>query len=133
MTVGDEPLPSDRPPPADAAEPRAVALADYLRRCAAAFSMSADVTDVDSTAEAGMALLDAAAVAEALSSDDGRIRILSEAGLFESMPDGEARFLETPQVSAAIRRTLVSAPQGGEEILSELVAAVAPDEPRDEE
>jgi hypothetical protein len=116
-----------------APDARAVALADYLRRCAASFSMSADVTDVDSTAEAGMALLDAAAAAEAMSSDDTRIKVLSEAGLFESMPRGEARFLETPQVSAAIRRTLMSAPQGGEAILGKLVAAVARYEPRDEE
>lgn len=115
-----------------APDARAVALADYLRRCAASFSMSADVTDVDSTADAGMALLDAAAAAEAMSSDDTRIKVLSEAGLFESMPRGEARFLETPQVSAAVRRTLMSAPQGGEAILGKLVAAVAPDEPREE-
>lgn len=116
-----------------ATDVRAVALARYLRRCAASFSMSADVNDVDSTAEAGMALLDAAIAAEAMSAEDARMKLLSEAGLFESMPHGEARFLETPQVSAAIRRTLMSAPQSGEVILDKLVAAVAPDEPRDEE
>ena len=101
---------------------RAAALAHYLRQCAASFSMSADVGDVDSTAKAGMALLDAAAIADAMPSDDARIKVLSEAGLFESMPHGQARFLETPEIRAAIQRPLVSNPRAGVEIIAELVA-----------
>ena len=113
-----------------AGDPRAAALAHYLRQCAASFSMSADVTDVDRTAEAGMALLDAAAVADAMTRDDARIRALSEAGLFESMPDGQALFVESPAIRAAIQRPLVSRPQAGVEIIAGLVATVsAPDGP----
>lgn len=128
---GDEPanrpMTGDEGPsrPAGRTDPRAAALADHLRSHAASFSMSADVTDVDSTAEAGMALLDAAAIADAMLADDARLRTLSEAGLFESMPHGRARFLETPEIRAAIQRPLVSGPRAGAEILAGLVATAA--------
>lgn len=103
---------------------RAIALAEHLRRCAASFSLSADVADVDSTATAGMALLDAAAIAEAMTSDDRRLAALSEAGCFESMPHQGALFLESAHVRAAILRPLVSEAQTGAEIIAEIVAAV---------
>ncbi len=104
---------------------RAVALADYLRERAAAFSMSADVTGSQSTASAGMALLDAAHIADAMTRNDPRLALLSEAGLFESMPDGHARFLETIEIRSAVQRPLVRDPQGGEEIIAHLVATVS--------
>ena len=103
-------------------DPRAAALSWYLRRTAAAFSMSADVTDSASTADLGMALLDAARIAEAMSMADPRIRVLSEANLFESMPEGGAVFLEVAEIRRAVRRTLVSGPQDGSSIIAELVA-----------
>lgn len=102
---------------------RAVALAEYLRRCAASFSMSADSTDGPRTAEAGMALLDAAAIAESLPSDNHAIRVLSEAGLFESMPGGRALFVQVPAIRAAVLRALVSDAENGSAILDKLVAA----------
>jgi hypothetical protein len=104
---------------------RGAALADYLRERAAAFSLSADVMGSQSTASAGMALLDAAHIAEAMTADDPRLALLSEAGLFESMPGGRALFLETSRIRAAIQRPLVSDPQGGEQIIAHLVATVS--------
>jgi hypothetical protein len=111
-----------RPGPSDS---RASALADYLRERAAAFSLSADVRESQSTASAGMALLDAAHVADAMMTNDPRLVLLSEAGLFESMPGGRAFFLETVQVRAAIQRPLVRDPQDGEQIIAYLVATVS--------
>jgi hypothetical protein len=116
------------PPPGD---PRSVALARYLRRWAAAFSLSADVTDVPSTADAGMALLDAAAIADAMLPDDPRLAALSEAGMFEAMPRGTARLVDSPEIRAAIRRPLASAPQDGLAILSLLVATAQRLRPND--
>ena len=104
---------------------RAAALADYLRERAAAFSMSADVTGSQNTASAGMALLDAAHIADAMTTNDPRLALLSEAGLFESMPGGRALFLETTEIRAAIQRPLVRDPQAGEEIIGHLMATVS--------
>ena len=106
-------------------DPRAAALSRYLRRTAAAFSMSADATDSAPTADLGMALLDAARMAEAMPSADPRIRLLSEAGLFESMPGGTAVFVEVAEIRRAVRRTLVSGPQNGSSIIAELMTAAA--------
>lgn len=119
-------MPEERRRSADGWSPdaRGAALAQYLRERAAAFSMSADVTGVQDTARAGMALLDAATVADAMSTSDARLRLLSEAGLFESMPEGRARFTETPEVRAAIQRPLVSDRHTGVEIIAELVASI---------
>jgi hypothetical protein len=103
------------------ADPRAAALSRYLRRTAAVFSMSADATDSPSTADLGMALLDAARIAEAMPSADPRIRVLSEAHLFESMPEGRAVFIEAAEIRRAVRRTLVSGPQDGASIIAELI------------
>jgi len=103
------------------ADPRAAALSRYLRRTAAVFSMSADATDSPSTADLGMALLDAARIAEAMPSADPRIRVLSEAHLFESMPEGKAVFIEVAEIRRAVRRTLVSGPQDGASIIARLI------------
>lgn len=100
-------------------------MADYLRERAAAFSLSADVRESQSTASAGMALLDAAHIADAMPTNDPRLALLSEAGLFESMPGGRARFLETLQIRAAIQRPLVRDPQDGEQIIAYLVATAS--------
>lgn len=56
--------------PRGEADARAAALADYLRERAAAFSMWADVTGSQITASAGMALLDAAHIADAMMTND---------------------------------------------------------------
>lgn len=101
-------------------DPRAAALARYLRQTAAVFSMSADATDSASTADLGMALLDAARIAEAMPSADPRIRIMSEARLFESMPEGKSVFVEVAEIRRAVRRTLVSGPQDGASIIARL-------------
>ena len=119
---GHDVPPSMGPRESDA---RAMALADYLRERAAAFSLSADVMGSQSTASAGMALLDAAHIAAAMATNDPRLALLSEAGLFESMPGDRALFLETSRVRAAIQLPLVRDPQGGEQIIANLVATVS--------
>lgn len=106
-------------------DPRAAALARYLRETAARFSLSADATDGRRTGEAGMAMLDAALIAEAIPASDPRLRMLSEAGLFESMPDGESLFLENPEIRRALWRPLVSDHESGAAIITKLMATVA--------
>ncbi len=76
-----------------------------------------------------MALLDAAAIAVSMVPGDDRLRLLSEAGLFESMPEGHALFLETPEIRAAIQRPLVSDRQTGADIIAQLVATATGREP----
>jgi len=105
----------------DVPDTRAAALAAYLRRRAAAFSLSADVNDEQLIARAGMALLDAAMIAEKLSARDGRLTALSEAGRFETMPGGGARFVETAELRAAIQRPLSGTPLSGHDIVALLV------------
>lgn len=105
-------------------DPRAAALAVYLRRHASAFSMSSDVNKEPHIARAGMALLDAAELAEGLFPWDPRLVALSEAGRFESMPDNTALFLETAALRAAVQRPLAGDPMSGPEILALLVDAV---------
>jgi len=97
---------------------RAAALADYLYQRAAAFSLSADVNDAQGTAHAGMALLDAAALADQLRPTDEILMTLSEAGRFETMPDLKAVFLETDELRAAIQRPLLGSRMTGQEILA---------------
>jgi hypothetical protein len=106
-------------------DPRAAGLAAYLRRCAESFSLSADVTDSPATAEAGAALLDAALLVEVMKPDDPLLVVLSEAGLFESMPGGRARFLESDAVRRAIQRPIAGAAQDSRAILASLADAVA--------
>jgi hypothetical protein len=101
---------------------RAEALADYLHDRAAVLSFSADVSDSDVTASAGMALLDAAKLAAAMPPDDARLTALSEAGLFETMPERRAVFLETPEVRAVVQRALAGGARSGAEILGLIVA-----------
>ena len=72
-----------------------------------------------------MALLDAALLAEAISPDSPGLKTMSEAGLFESMPEGRATFVETPEIRSAIRRLLVSDPADGAAIVAELVSAAS--------
>lgn len=108
-------------------DPRAQALARYFRERAASFSLSADSTDEQHIATAGMALLDAADVAEQLRPVDPRLAALTRAGRFESMPGGGSTFVETNGVRRAIQRPLSGAPMSGEEIL-DLVVASAWDE-----
>jgi hypothetical protein len=100
---------------------RATALARYLRGRAAAFSMSADVNDAQGIADSGMALLDAAEIAERMSPSDERLTALSVAGHFESMPDGQARFVETPPLRAVIQRPLAGSAMSGSAVLETLV------------
>jgi hypothetical protein len=105
-----------------ASDPRAEALADYLRQRASAFSLSADATGEQHIATAGMSLLDAAALAESLPPTDHRLEALSRQGRFETMRGGASRFVETPEVRAVIQRPLSGTPMTGEEILALMVA-----------
>lgn len=106
-------------------DPRAQALADYLRERAAAFSLSADSTGEQHVATAGMALLDAAALAERLASADRRLVALSRAGCFEAMPGGSCRFVETHDLRAVVQRPLAGSPMSGDRILDLLAATAA--------
>jgi hypothetical protein len=108
---------------ATSSDPRAQALARYFRERAAAFSLSADTTGEQHIASAGMALLDAAEVAERLSAVDARLATLTRAGRFECQQDGTSRFLETDSVRRAIQRPLSGVPMSGAEILDLLVAS----------
>jgi hypothetical protein len=107
----------------DEADPRGPAVATYLRDRAAAFSLSADVTTQQHVALAGMALLDAASIAEHLPSGHHVLTQLSEAGCFESLADGGTRFVESEQLRAAVQRPLSGVPMSGLDILELLTAA----------
>lgn len=105
-------------------DPRAAALAGFLRGRAAAFSLSADVNGSSRIADAGMALLDAAVLASRLAPDDPMLVALSEAGLFESMPGGRARVVETPELLRALRRPISGAARDADHILRAIVVAL---------
>ena len=110
-------------------DPRAHALAAYLRERAAAFSLSADATGEQHITDAGMALLDAAAVASVLPAGDHRLVQLSEAGRFETMPEGTSRFVETPDVRAVLQRPIGGTSMSGAQILTRLVATACDVDP----
>lgn len=99
-------------------------MAEYLRERAAAFSLAADSTGEHHIASAGMALLDAAAMAERLPTNDRRLKALSEAGRFEAMPGGTSRFVETNDLRSVVQRPLAGSPMTGEQIL-DLIADIA--------
>lgn len=103
-------------------DPRARSLAFYLRQRAADFSFSADVNDAQTTAQAGMTLLDAALLAEAMPEGDRRLKELSEAHCFESLPEREALFLETPAIRSAVQRPLAGEPMTGVQVIDLIVA-----------
>jgi hypothetical protein len=107
--------------PDRASDPRAEALAAYLRERAAAFSLSADATNENHIATAGMALLDAAGLAERLPAEDQRLHALSLAERFDAMPDGTMRFVESPEMRAVVQRPLSGTSMSGGEILAALV------------
>jgi hypothetical protein len=105
-------------------DPRAAALADFLRRRAAAFSLSADVNGSARIADAGMALLDAAILASRLAPRDPMLVAMSEAGLFESMPGDQARVVVTPELLRALQRPISGDARDAEQILRAIVVAL---------
>ncbi len=110
-------------PPVD---PRAFALAEFLRERAALYSLSADVNDSSHLAEAGMALLEAAAIAGALRPRDPLMVQLSERGLFESMPGQTARVVDSHELRRALQRSIVGEVRDGQVVLSDLVETLSP-------
>jgi hypothetical protein len=108
-------------------DPRGAALARYLRARAADFSLSADVTTQQHVARAGMALLDAAEIAENLTRTDPDLDRLSDAGCFESMPNQGFRFVETTAIRAAVQRPLAGKGTTGRDILALLATAAGAD------
>lgn len=86
------------------------------------------MTTQQHVARAGMALLDAAAIAENLTRTDPTLARLTEAGYYESTPDLGLRFVETEPVRAAVHRPISGEPMTGRDIL-ELIAAVANADP----
>lgn len=113
------------PQPTPRADPRSAALARYLRETAAHLSLSDDATALAGTSETGMALLDAAFIAEAIPASDPRLRLLSEAGLFESPPHGDVAFVDRPEIREALRRPLTSDREGAAGIITKLLATAA--------
>ena len=104
-------------------EPRAAALADFLRGEARALSLSAEVTGTMQIARVGMALLDAALLAERLSPSDPLLVCLSEEGLFESLPDNRACFAASAEIHRAIYRPIAGRIQNGPAILDTIASA----------
>jgi hypothetical protein len=89
------------------------------------FSMSADVNVQQHVARAGMALLDAAELAERLTSNDHRLRLLSEAGRFETMSDASFVVVESAGMRAVLQRPLAGVSLTGDEVLTSLARAAS--------
>lgn len=109
-------------PPSD---PRGAALADFLRGEARALSLFADVTGTMHVARAGMAMLDAALLAERLAPGDRVLVCLAEAGLFESMPQNRARFSATTEIHRAVHRPIAGRIQDGHTLLDSIAFAAS--------
>jgi hypothetical protein len=107
-------------------DPRALALATFLRDRAALFSLSADVNGSPHIAEAGMSILAAADIAADLSPTDPLLIEMSERGLFESMPNGAARVLATDDVGRSLSRSIVGATRDGHRVLVDMVNSLPP-------
>jgi hypothetical protein len=107
-------------------DPRAAALSALLRERAGFFSLSADVNDSPHIADAGMSLLEAAEIAEQLTSGDPLLVEFSEHGMFESMPDGQARVIATAEFHRALQRSIVGHPRDGLAVLQDLLKALPP-------
>jgi hypothetical protein len=104
-------------------DPRGEALAEFFRREAGAVSLSADVTGQVHLVHVGLALLDAATLAQDLAVDDPVLVQLSEAGCFESMPGDRARFVSTAEIHRALLRPISGTAEVGEDILRSVVTA----------
>jgi hypothetical protein len=104
-------------------EPRAAALACFLRREAGAVSLSAEMTGHPYLVHVGMAMLDAAALAQDLDAGDPILLRLSQAGCFESMPDDRAKFVSTDEIQRAILRPVSGDAEAGATILQSIVTA----------
>lgn len=102
-------------------DPRAQAVASYLRERAAAFSLSADETEHHHVAIAGMALLDAAEAADMVSRDDVRLARLDGAGRLAWSQDGTATYVESDQARRVIQGPLSGDPMTGTAILDALL------------
>lgn len=113
----------------DPVDPRAPALASFLRERAALFSLSAEVNDSPHIADAGMSLLDAAAIADDLRSDDPLMVELSERGLFETMPDRGARVVPSEELNRSLQRSIVGSARDGWAVLGDLLDALPPRRP----
>ena len=87
--------------------------------------MSADVNLQQHVARAGMALLDAALLAERLQPSDFRLRLLSETGRFETMPDETLVVVETAGMRAVLQRPLAGVSLTGDEVLTSLARAAS--------
>lgn len=104
-------------------EPRAAALAHFLRREAGAVSLSAQMTGNFYLVHVGMAMLDAAVLAQDLKVDDPILLRLSQAGCFESMPGEKSKFVSTDEIQRAILRPVSGTAEAGATILQSIVTA----------
>ena len=104
-------------------DPRAGALAEFLRREAAAVSLSLEMTGFERLVHVGMALLDAAAEADRWREGDESLTALSAAGLFRSSPGGALRFVADSRIQRVLLSPVHGELQTGEEVLAHLVAA----------
>lgn len=104
-------------------DPQAQALADFLRREAAAVSLSLEMTGFARLVHVGLALLDAAAHADRLPAGDPALAAFSDAGLFRSAPDGMLRFVVTTEIQQVLLGPIHGAIESGDEVLAHLVEA----------
>ncbi len=104
-------------------DPRADALAEFLRREAAAVSLSLEMTGFDRLVHVGMALLDAATQADSLCSEDRVLAELSDAGLFRPLPGGGLRFVATSEIQRVLLGPVHGDLESGEQVLAHLAAA----------
>lgn len=116
----------DRVRVSEPTDPRATALAGFLRERAALFSLSADVNNSPHVAEAGMALLEAAAIAQDLRPMDPLLVGMSERGLFESMPNGGSRVVDSDELGRSLSRSILGKPRDGRRVLKDLLGALPP-------
>lgn len=87
-------------------DPRAIALARYLRATAQEFSEVAESMDLLSVAEAGLVLLDVADIVQDWDPASPQLRSLAQAGLFLTGDDGRTRFRATDPIRHELRRGL---------------------------
>jgi hypothetical protein len=73
-----------------------------------------------------MSLLDAADVAHDLLTSDPLLSEMSERGLFESMPGGEPRVIDSAELGRCLSRSILGSARGGREVLSDLLGALPP-------
>jgi hypothetical protein len=107
-------------------DPRALALADFLRSRADLFTLSAAQARSPGAAEAGTSLLEAADLAAEMDPGDPMLVAMSRRGMFQSMPHGAARVLTSDDLGRSLARSVLGGERDGRRILRGLVDSLPP-------